>query len=163
MTIFGTCLAVLTLALLPACAGSGASSGARAASTTPSRTSAATLGSRATQVATHTDAVLIIADIERAMADNPSLAASSNPYDYTAAVSNLPAFRRLVSRGPGALDAIAHEIEARPDGLDAYALAIVGQTIQSDAGQSMGPKTWETGWGWASQYRSWAKKHPASG
>ena len=105
---------------------------------------------------------LAVADIERAMAGDPSLAASSNPYDYTSAVSDLPAFRRLVSRGPGALGAIAQEILARPDGLDAYALAIVGETIQSDAGLSMGPKTWETGWGWASQYRCWAKKHPAS-
>ena len=158
--ILGAGLAVLTLALLPACARSGTSAGDQAAAPT-ARTSAAALDSKAMQAATHADAALIVADIERAMAGDPSLAASSNPYDYTSAVSDLPAFRRLVSRGPGALGAIAQEILARPDGLDAYALAIVGETIQSDAGLSMGPKTWQTGWGWANQYRSWASEHSA--
>ena len=95
------------------------------------------------------------------MAGSPGLEASSNPYDYATAVSLRPACRRLVARSPAALDAIAREIEARPDGLDAYVLAIVGETIQADAQQSVGPKTWETGWGWASRYRSWAKDHPA--
>jgi hypothetical protein len=51
---------------------------------------------------------------------------------------------------------------ARPDDLDAYVLAIVGETIQARAKQSMGPKTWDTGQGWASQYLAWAKDHPAS-
>ena len=157
----GTCLALVTLAFIPACAGNGASPVGLATPSSPRPAAAATADTQAMRAATHTDAALVIADIERAMAADPSLAASSNPYDYTGAVSDLPAFRRLVSRGPGALDAIAHEIQARPDGLDAYALAIVGATIQSNAGQSMGPKTWETGWGWASQYLSWASKHPA--
>jgi hypothetical protein len=162
LAVFGACLAAATLAARTACGTRSPSPADRAASATPSASLSPARDAQAMLTAVHADATQIIADIQSAETSNPGLGASSNPYDYAAAVSHSPAYLRLVARGPAALDAIATQITARPNDLDAYVLAIVGQTIQARAKQSMGPKTWDTGWGWASQYLSWAKDHPAS-
>ena len=91
------------------------------------------------------DIAEVMADID---ADQTGVQMSSNPWDYVA-VS--PAWRRLVDRGPDALDAIAVEIEeSEHSGLREYLLAMAGNSI-------LGPNdriSFSTARQWVAQYRS---------
>ena len=101
------------------------------------------------RAAVRADITQIMSDIGEASAQDPAIAASSNPYDY---VGISPAFDRLVARGEPALDAIATVIEASADnGLREYLLAIAGERIlRADEGAT----AWETGKEWAALFRS---------
>jgi len=92
------------------------------------------------------------ADIEQVMADiaaDPTVGASSNPWDY---IGVSPAFPRLIERGEPALEAIACEIElGEENGLREYLLAIAGNTI---LGKDRQYGDWDNAKGWLALYRA---------
>lgn len=122
--VYGICLVTLLSLMITACGSSG----------------------DAVRTSVRSDAEQIVSDIKAAEKRDPSIGFSSNPYDYA---DLSPAMQRLVDRGPGALNAIADEVEASSDnGLREYLLAIAGARIQHDESHA-----WQTGKEWAALYR----------